>query len=284
MEISVVVATFQDPLGLHMTVFALIEQLQKTDLTWEIVIAADGGEPTKWEHLPNVRCLRINTGSPQGTRDAGIRAAKYSNVLCVESHVIVSDIETWLLEHIGTKAAISFSARIGESSEMFSSFGYEMDWDSTFWSKRTIYSSFSENPYRIVGFGHAAFMIDRDWYEQAGYFLEMKGFGGEEPDLNLLVWHTGREVWMIPSVTHAHYLTPGAHVDSLNSVELRRNFCIAAYEHGGQGYLQKVEKHFGYRLRKNESIEQRRKLVCGGKFGGDLDGLRNYFKEEGILG
>ena len=285
MQLSVVIASHQDPLGLYLTTFAVIEQLSKTDLNWEIVIAADGGSEYKWEKQPNVRCLRIRTGSPQGTRDAGIRAAKYSNVLCIESHVVVSDIERLLLAHQALNAAMTFPARIGEGPEMFSSFGYEMDWDSTFWNKRAVYRQKQDDPFRIVGFGHAAFLIDRDWYiRSGGYFLEMRGFGGEEPDLNLLAWQTGREIWMVPAVNHAHYLTPGAHRDATTSDDFKRNFCIAAYEHGGQEYLQKVESHFGYRLQRNAAIEARRQMICGGVFGGDLDKLRQWCQQEQILG
>jgi hypothetical protein len=290
MDLSCVIASFADPLGLYLTTFAVIEQLSKTRLEWEIVIAADGGTDYKYEKLPNVRCLRLTggnrTGSPQGTRDAGIRAASAASVLCIESHVVINDIASLLEVHKALGGAITVPARIGETAEMFSSFGYEMDWESgSFWNKRTIYSPQNGiQPWRIVGFGHAAFMIDRDWYiRSGGYCLEMKGFGGEEPDLNLLVWQTGRETWMVPSVTHAHYLTPGAHGDETISPNFARNFCIAAYEHGGHEYLQKVETHFGYRLQKNVAIEARRKLICGGKFGGDLNRLREHFRQEGIV-
>jgi len=289
MQLSVVIATHQDPLGLYLTVFSVIQQLQKSSLEWEIVIAADGGTETKYEALPNVRCLRLTgdrrTGSPQGTRDAGIRAASFSNVLCLESHVIVSDIFHFLDEHLHVGAAISFPIRVGEGTEMFSSFGYEMDWDGSFWYKRTLYNPLSRQPYRIVGFGHAAFMIDKSWYESVGgYCLEMKGFGGEEPDLNLLAWQTGREVWMVPEITHAHYLTPGAHSGVINSSDFARNFCIAAYEHGGIAYLNRTEQHFGIRLQRNAAIEKRREMICNGKFGGDLDELRKWLRKEKIVG
>lgn len=288
MQLSVVIATHHDPLGLYLTTFSIMQQLMLTDWEWEIVIAADGGNETKWEKSPNVICLRLTgdnrTGSPQGTRDAGIRAAIHRNVLVIESHVIVFRLEEWLQEHLRTNAALSFSSRWAEGTELFTSFGYEIDWDGSFWYKRTIYSPKTIEPHRIAGFGHAAFMLDREFYLQSGgYFLEMKSWGGEEPDLNLLVWQMGREVWMIPQSGHAHYLTPGAHTADICSGDFARNFCIAAYEHGGMEYLHKVESRFGYHLPRNSAIESRRKRICEGKFGGDLNKLREYFLKERIV-
>ena len=55
---------------------------------------------------------------------------------------------------------------------------------------------------------------------------------------------------MIPSVTHAHFLTPGAHSEISLSEDYKRNFCIAAYEHGGKEYLHKAEKHYEYKLQR----------------------------------
>lgn len=282
--LSVVVATYKDPLGLYMTVYSLVGQLQHlaSQFEWEIIIAADAGTEYKWEKLPNVRCMRIHGGSPQYTRDFGIRSAKYPTVLCVESHVVLDDIALWLQSHYDTKATLSFNKRIGETSELYTSYGYEMDWDRTFWNKKTIYlPPKALTPYPIVANGHAAFLIDRTFYIQhGGYFLEMQGWGGEEPDLNLLVWHMGGSVWMHPQSSHAHYLTAGAHAS--RTEDFARNFCIAAYEHGGKKYSNMVGNHFHYGFTVTPNIEKRRQLICQGKFNGNLDALRTYFKEQGI--
>lgn len=271
MDLSVVIASHNQPVGQYLTTFSAIQQLEDSGLDWEIVIAADGGEPTKWENQPRVRCLRFHGGSPQHTRDIGIRSALAPSALVIEDHVVVSDIQALLEVHKRLGAAISVPRRVGETSEMFTSYGYEGDWDHSFWVKKTYYTPKSQEPYPIIGFGHAAFMVDVDWYKKAGgYFLEMEEFGGEEPDLNLLVWHTGRETWMIPSIWHAHFLTPGAHGNVYGSENFKRNFCMAAYEHGGNEYLEKVESQFQYRLQKTPGLEARRQLICQGPFKGDL--------------
>lgn len=277
MSLSVVVAANKDPRGLYLTVFSIWQQLCASHIgPFEIIIVADGGTDYKWEKLSNVRCLRVNTGSPQGTRDFGIRAARYKTILCIESHVIVSDVPKWLVTHAWLDCTLSFSRRIGETAEMFDSFGYVMDLDRSFWYQRTLYTPPKhDTPYPIQGFGHAAFMIDRDFYiKNGGYCLEMRGWGGEEPDVNLLVWHMGGTVRMIPSVWHAHHLLPGAHAEQTD--DYRRNFCIAAYEHGGLEYLRKVEGYYNYKLQIIPAIEARRQHICTGIFRGDLNRLRDY--------
>src|SRR5277367_5202890 len=108
MDLSCVIASHANPQGCYLTVFALLFQLQKTNLQWEIIIAADGGSETMWEKLPNTRCLRIRSGSPQGTRDAGIREAKADAVLVVEDHVLVNDLESFLRAHNALGGAMTF--------------------------------------------------------------------------------------------------------------------------------------------------------------------------------
>ena len=98
MDLSVVIASHANTLGCYLTVYSLIFQLQMTSLNWEIIIAADGGTKTMYEQLPNtvLRLRRpMRTGSPQGTRDAGIGAGSAETVLCIESHVVVDDVESF---------------------------------------------------------------------------------------------------------------------------------------------------------------------------------------------
>ena len=273
-SLSIVVATHHDPLGLYLTVFSLLSQLQDSGLKWEIVIAADSGSETKWEKIPNVRCLRIQTGSPQDTRDAGIRAAKYSDVLCIESHVIVSNIENWLQSHADTQATISFPVRVGEGTELFDVYGSETDWLGNLWYKRHIYTPKDVFPYRAVQFGHSAFIINRDWYiENGGYTSLLSGWGGEEPFLCLKIWMLGGTCWMIPSIWHAHYLTSGAHADALVSERMQKNFDIVKYVMSG-------ELKTG--LKVTSEMREERKRICAGPFQGDVNKLREFFKREGI--
>lgn len=285
--LSVVIPTHADPLGLYLTVFSLKTQLEKLLSAWEILIVADGGTDSKYEITDSrIRCLRLTgnnrTGSPQGTRDYGIRHAKYKNVLCIESHVIISDVEKLLVSHLTLGSALTFPVRLGEGPEMLPVYGHTMDWGK-FWYQSSLSKSIDDKPYKAATFGHACFMVDRDWYKQAGgYTMLQQGWGGEEPYLNLLAWQTGREVWMTPSVHHYHYLTPGAH--SGNREDFNRNFQIAAYLHGGVKYLDQTTRCLSAPLLKiTTGIEQQRQEICKGLFSGDLDALREYFKRERVL-
>ena len=168
MDLSVVVSTFQNPQGCYLTVFALWQQLSQTDLTWEIIVAADGGTEQMWEKLKNTRAIRIRTGSPQGTRDAGIREAVAATVLVVEDHVIVSDVRALYEAHKTLGGAMTFPARIGEGTSMFSVYGTTTNWQGNLWFKQTIYSPPNRTSYRVPQFAHSCFMLDRAAYLAVG--------------------------------------------------------------------------------------------------------------------
>ena len=248
-QVSVCIASHNDPEGLYLTVFSALAQLEKSDLEWEIVIVADGGTETKWEKAhDNIRVLRYGggnkLGSPQASRDAGIRNCRYRNVLCLDSHVAISSISDWVSEHDRLeKVGLSFPAMVGTSLEMFKIYGNQMDFDNCFWNIQTFSQPFSWKPFRVCQCAHSAFIVNRDWYlESYGYTLEQHGYGGEESWLGGLAWMTGKENWMIPTVYHAHYMPIGRNDGAGQSEDFSRNFMIAAYVMGGDEYLKKVQK------------------------------------------
>lgn len=286
-EVSYLIATYQNPEGCYLSLFSALEQLEKSDLEWEIIIVADGGTESKYEQAhPNIRVLRYGggnrLGSPQRTRDTGIKNCRYSNVLCIDSHVIVSDIESWAHEHDRLNATLSFPAMVGGSLEMWKLYGSIFDWDS-FWYKRVLYQPKSEEPYRILETSHSGFMVDRKWYLQSGGYTDLLvGYGGEETFLGLKSWMTGGQNWLIPAVNHAHYQPQGRNQDAELSDNYKRNFCICAYVFGGKEYLIKAESHYKYKIKMTMEIEQERQKICAGPFEGDLDKLRDYLGREGI--
>jgi hypothetical protein len=292
MQVSFMIPTFQNPEGLYLTLFAALEQLEKSDLEWEIVVCADGGTPSKFERAhPNIKCLRYGggnrLGSPQATRDAGIRGCQYRNVLCVDSHVIVSDIQKWVSEHERLNAAISFPAMVGVSSEMFKIYGNQMAFDTCFWNVMTYSQPKSWEPFQVCQCAHSGFMISRDWYMAGnGYTLEQRGYGAEEPWLSLWAWMMGGAVWMIPSVFHAHYMPTGRNDGAGQTEDFARNFMLCSYVMGGQEYLNKTQSYFSWAksLVINPEIQRLRDKICSGPFRGDLNALRAYFKREGVVG
>lgn len=278
--LSVVIGAYHNEEGTYLSLFSIINQLkQQPSLWWEVIIVADAGTEWKYEKLPKVRVIRLTgsnrSGSPQGTRDAGIRAAKYKTVLSIENHVTVSHPELWYWEHHRMGATLSFVPRMAEGPEMYNVYGSTTDWDKTLWYKRLIYSPISDSPYRICQFGHSAFIIDRDWYIQnGGYTNLLSGWGHEEQFLALKVWMLGGSCWMIPSVNQAHFLSIGAHGDSLGSEQFERNWKIGRFVLTG-------ERPQGLII--TPAMQAERDRICSGPFQGNIDKLKEHFKNEGIV-
>jgi len=291
-QVSLCISTFNNPEGLYLTLFAALEQLEKSDLEWEIVVCADAGTEVKFEKAhPNVSVYRYGggnrLGSPQACRDQGIRHCRYRNVLCVDSHVVVSDIGKWVAEHERLNAAISFPAMVGTSLEMFKIYGNQMAFDTCFWNVMTYAEPKSWEPFMVCQCAHSGFMVDRNWYlTEGGYTLEQKGYGGEEPWLALLAWMMGREVWFIPSVWHAHFMPAGRNDGAGQTEDFARNFMLCSYVMGGQEYLDKTKRFFSWAkpLLITPEIARLRDKICNGPFHGDLNLLRTYFKRESVVG
>lgn len=236
---------------------------------------ADGGNEYKWEKQSNTRCLRGHFGSPQASRDAGIKVARYPVALLLESHVVLSDLARLVTQHVEKNSALTFPCRVGEGPEMFDVYGQEVDWEGNLWHKRLVYAPHKQGPYRVAQFGQSCFALDREWYLSSGGYTDlMKGWGGEEPLISLKAWMLGREVWLIPDVWHFHYLTSGAHGDVMVSERYKRNFDILAYVIAGR-------KNKGFIP--DATIEIERQRICQGPFKGDTNLLRRYFNDEGVL-
>jgi glycosyl transferase family 7 (putative galactosyltransferase) len=242
-------------------------------LTWEIVVAADGGTEQQWEKLKNVRCIRIRTGSPQGTRDAGIREAAAATVLVVEDHVIISDVRAFYDLHKAVGGAMTFPARIGEGTSMFGVYGTTTNWDGNLWFKQTLYSyPLDRHTYRVPQFGHSCFMLDRNAYLAVGGYTDLlKGWGGEESHLCLKFWMMGYQLWQTALIWHAHFLadrTGGA----MLSEDFQKNFKIVKFVISGDSA--------GLQVTPPMLVERQR--IKDGPFKGDINLLREHFKREGI--
>lgn len=268
--LSVIITSCHDHATAYLTAFAVKCQLDKAELPYEIIIVTDGGTEHKWEKQ-GFTCLRVNTGSPQGSRDLGIKAAKFNDVLVLESHVIVSDIPKLLLEHQYLRSAITYPIRRAEGPEQLDVYAHVTDWDDNLWHKKLVYSPVSEKPHRVAQFGASCFMLDRSWYlESGGYTDLLKGWGGEEPFLPLKAWMLGRECWQVPSVAHYHHLTVGAHAEK---PYLEANLAVVAYVIAGR-------RKPGLKI--TPEVEAERRRICAGPYQGDLDKLRDSMRAKEV--
>jgi hypothetical protein len=271
--LSVVITTYRDELGCYLTAFSVKAQLEAQNLSHEIIVVADGGTEQKWENA-GIRCLRGSFGSPQASRDAGIRAARSNDVLVLESHVIVSDIGLLLAQHRGLGGALTFPRRVAEGPEMFDVHGHETDWEGNLWYKRLVYQPFQNSPYRVAQFGNSCFIADRDWYVGTGGYTDLlAGWGGEESFLCLKVWMLGRECWLVPGVWHAHYLTPGAHDAEILDGGNDRNFRVAGYVLDGRDP--------GFPV--TDAMRAERARICAGPMGGGINRLRSHLQDIGAV-
>lgn len=268
--LSVVITTYHDVASCYLTAFSLFNQLARVGLTHEVIIVADGGTETKWERY-GFRCLRVNAGSPQGSRDLGIRMARFNDVLLLESHVVLDDVSKLLIEHQRLKAALTFPIRRAEGTELFDVYAHETDWEGNLWYKRVIYEPVSVVSHPVAQFGHSCFVLDRSWYlGSGGYGKILKGWGGEEPLLCLKAWMTGRECWQVPGVSHYHYLTPGAHAEKPYLAEnLEKVGYVIAGRRG--------------KFKMTAEVESERQQICRGSLGGSLDKLRAHLREVGAV-
>lgn len=265
---GVVITSHGDPATCYLTAMAVRSQMPEA----EIIVVADGGTEYKWEKQPGFRCIRGSFGSPQASRDVGVRESSGDHVLVLESHVIVSDPGMLLASHRSLGAAITFPIRVAEGPDMFDVFGHETDWGGNLWYKRLDYSRPKNRGLRMVSqFGHSCFALDRKWYlESGGYTGLFNGWGGEEPFLCLKAWMLGRECWQDPVVWHAHHLSFGPGV---YRPDLSQNLKILGYLIAGR----QTDP-----LMLTPEMREERQRICGGPFSGDIDKLRKHLKSLGV--
>lgn len=317
MKLSVVIPSFEDAAGLWYTVAACRADLSEDFAPdeYEIIGVVDGPEDDLTRVLLGMRqqnmCKLINTNhrTPQKNRHEGLLAAQAPKVFFLDSHVIPSRgfFKRMLSSSEETGASILHAGHCFWNRAS-SAYGYNMNWKSHFWAVTCESKPQRDDAaYRICLAGHGAMLVDRAQYlAMGGYWDALRGWGGEEPQLNLKAWHTGREVWMEPRVYHWHFMPMKRRLEEISlSVPYVRNFLLVAYASGGQKYLDAVYQFFtmmnngaetveAAALKKSEPYKEtyegvpevaraEREMICSGPFSGDLDDLRSFFEANGII-
>lgn len=289
--ISVVIPSRNDYEGAYLTAAAAYTQLEKLEIPFEIIFVIDnpnaGGRNVSARFVPS-ECYTIDAGSPQASRDFGIRKARYRNVFCLDSHVVCSEgfFRDALNQLDESEHGLVFPA-MALHSRTFLLYGYRMSWDSEFWNAEYYRAPHSAKPYPIIGAGHGAFALDRDVYLGiGGYSLQQKGWGGEEPFLNLKYWMLGSDCVMLPQHYHFHFTDASRNTAARNSYQLSWNMCYAAFVIGGRKALEPVlswhrKKHAGL---SGGSIElagmAERAEILAGPYAGDLGLLRSMLRRD----
>lgn len=309
--ISVVVPCHCDGEGAYLTLCSARSQADFHGIPAEFILVNDHGtDPTVNSAEPQLLGVTVfngRWGSPQASRDRGIRAANHPWVLCLDSHVILSVGALPALLDVAQaqpKAGLVFPAMTLFSAEP-KHLGYSIAWDSHLWHngylthtpeqiERGMKAKGPYQPFRLGIASHGAFLVNREAYLQTGgYTLEQRGWGGEETYLGLMMWLMGWESWMVPGEYHWHYTgNRRAHGLVSKSAEYVRNFLVAAYLLGGMRQLTVAQLWFSSRcvdpigLMLKEVVNTcaaERNRIEAGPFGGDLLRLTEFFAQEGIL-
>ncbi len=319
MDISVVIPSRDDPAGLYFTFAAASAELEYSGLYSEIIAVVDGEwHETARAMRQHQACRVVNGvfGSPQHARHFGAEQASGKYVFFLDSHVVpCRDFFRCMVNTAEeTGAAIVYSPHATWARGVMG-YGYGVDWCGNLWSKDhqteplvmlNGVTQKSVTPYRVAMMGHGGICVNREKYFAAGgYWLAQTGWGGEESHLSLKLWMLGHETWVDPRIYHWHYMAHRRGEEIFVDREHVRNFLISAYALGGEKYLNRC--FFKYTMARNvhatpeaarnvpaidpyrdlyeaapmEAAEERAR-ICAGPFGGDLDKLRAFFRQNEI--
>ncbi len=307
MDVSIVIPSKDDPAGLYFTYAGAVADLEHSGLRYEILAVVDGEFHDTARSLKahnGCRVLRTQADSPQGARHAGAMQAQGRYIFFLDSHVLVCRdfFKRMAAAMQSTGAALLHSPHCTWSPRTMG-YAYGVAWDGNLWSKDHQITPTSVTPYRVAMMGHGAICADREaYFSSGGYWLEQRGWGGEESHLNLKLWMMGHSCWVLPDVYHWHYMAHRRSAQVFGAPEHVRNFLISAYALGGDRYLNRcylaymlpAEQRDAANGTKETAVYQKlrdavpreaaaeRVFICSGPFKGDLDKLREFFRKEGI--
>lgn len=251
MKISVIIPSRGERELLWATYAAARADLEASGLDFEIVPVINGPKVSDIAGLLHqsgeVNCIFAGEGvdSPQAARNLGAQHASGEVLFFLDSHVIVAPGFFWqmLSDMRGYDADLLHSPHrfLGKAF-----YGFRVDWDGLLWSKETLYAPQNGAlPFPIALAGHGACCVRRKAFETVDrYWKELKGFGGEETQLNLALWMCGFSCWMTPRTHHWHWL-PGAErhgPEMFTSENFILNFLHLAYVFGGARQIDLAQK------------------------------------------
>lgn len=254
-DVSVIIAHRGPELGLWVTVESCIMDLERSGLTYEFRICANGIE-TISEDLKRIKHYTEKTGhvgeflhsvqplSPPAARQIVTTNANGRYLFFLDNHCIPTPgyfkrgVET--LQMDGVKFVHS-STRffMGEGLNL----EYKLSLKRDFWTlapMRELPEGNTGEPYRIAVAGHGGFAVRNDlWKQIGGYWEGFEGYGGEETYTDLKVWRMGEEVWLDPQLIHAHWAGERAYTRHFTE-QYYKNMLMSANLIGGEQWMHKV--------------------------------------------
>ena len=301
--ISIIIPSRNESSALWATIASARADLETSPLEWEIIAVVSQPFPPLVYHIAREDMATVvfaDALSPQAARHEGVARSKGETIFFLDAHVIVPD--GFFCQMLGdmkrTGAAMMHSPHrfLGRTA-----YGFRVGWDEYLWSTETIREApAGSNPYKVAIMGHGACAIRRDAYLKAGgYWQELKGFGGEETQLNLKLWLMGMQCWATPRTHHWHYLPQGErHNETLfRDRDFVRNYLMIAAAYAGvnqviSSYDALRRLHWGGEnlypeivapILASDAVNKERKFIEEhGKYK-SIDALREMFVREGVV-
>lgn len=249
--ISVIIPSRNEDVALWATVASARADLETSGLEYEILVVLNGEYPqlgvqANIEKFFQPVFAGEHIDSPHSARHLGVNYAHGDTFFFLDAHVVLPSgfFRQVLADMAETGADIMHVPHRYLSRACY---GYRTAWNEYAWGAELIREAPSDAPYRIAQMGHGAFAMRAEtYYRIGGYWLALRGFGGEEPQLDLKTWMMGGSCWVTPRTYHWHYLPPGVrHTDNLfRDRNFVRNFLLLAAAYGEPGRIDAFYKAF----------------------------------------
>jgi hypothetical protein len=252
-DVSVIIAHRGPEMGLWFTVESCIIDLERSGLTYEFRICANGIEKVT-EDLTRIKHYTEKTGhlgeflhvvqpmSPPAARQLVTENANGKYLFFFDNHCIptpgyfrrgVDVMESKGIDFL--HSTTRFFAGEGTNYE------YKLSLKRDFWTLEPYREPVDTcAPYRIAVAGHGGFAVRNSaWKETGGYWQGFEGYGGEETYTDLKFWLLGKEVFIDPQFIHLHWAGERTYTRHFTD-DYYRNTFMAARLIGGEQWLHTV--------------------------------------------
>jgi hypothetical protein len=254
-DVSIIIAHRGAEMGLWFTIESCIMDLERSGLSYEFRICANGQEELT-DDLKRIKHYTEKTGhmgefihvaqamSPPSARQMAAEDANGKYLFFFDNHCMptpgyfatgVASMESWGIDFL--HSATRFFQGEGTDLE------YNLNLKRNFWTNepyRKLPEGNDGRPYRIACAGHGGFAVRTSvWKECGGYFQGFEGYGGEETSTDLKFWLLGKEIWIDPQMIHLHWAGKRSYERHFTD-DYYRNMFMAANLIGGDEWLHTV--------------------------------------------
>lgn len=252
-DVSVIIAHRGPEMGLWFTIESCIMDLERSGLSYEFRICANGIEKVS-EDLVRIKHYAEKTGhlgeflhvvqpmSPPAARQIVTENANGKYLFFFDNHCLptpgyfiraVNSMEAHGIEFL--HSTTRFFEGEGTNYE------YKLSLKRDFWTLEPYRIPVKEKaPYQIAVAGHGGFAVrNTAWKETGGYWQGFEGYGGEETYTDLKFWLLGKQVWLDPQMIHLHWAGERVYVRHFTD-EYYKNMFMAARLIGGDKWLHTV--------------------------------------------